>query len=113
MCLSHPKEANVLCALVTRLSPSDILTYMYILRAYKTQWRGRAWGRGYVFCGCFLIIKLYIADIGCDDKWMCGLYTSACLQIADQVGELLIHCRYGCKMGHSPGEFEVDPSGSL
>ncbi len=34
-------------------------------------------------------------------------------QIADQVGELLIHCRYGCKMRHdNPGEFEVDPSGT-
>ncbi len=35
------------------------------------------------------------------------------VQIADQVGELLIHCRYGCKMRHdNRGEFEVDPSGT-
>ena len=34
------------------------------------------------------------------------------LQIADQVGELLIHCRYGCKaMLDCPGEYEVAPSG--
>jgi len=34
------------------------------------------------------------------------------LAIADQVGELLIHCRYGCKPAQDcPGEYEVDSTG--
>lgn len=34
------------------------------------------------------------------------------LAIADQVGELLVHCRYGCKpVQDCPGEYEVDPTG--
>jgi E3 ubiquitin-protein ligase TRAF7 len=33
------------------------------------------------------------------------------LAVADEVGELLIHCRYGCRAGQIPGTFEVDPSG--
>ncbi|XP_064406135.1 E3 ubiquitin-protein ligase TRAF7-like [Halichondria panicea] len=34
------------------------------------------------------------------------------LAIADQVGELLIHCRYGCKPSQEiPGGYEVDTSG--
>ena len=33
-------------------------------------------------------------------------------QIADQVGELLIHCRYGCKaQADNSEEYEVDPEG--
>ena len=41
-----------------------------------------------------------------------NLWLSPWLQIADQVGELLIHCRYGCKPSQErPGEYEVDPSG--
>ena len=33
-------------------------------------------------------------------------------QIADQVGELLIHCRYGCKaQADNSEEYEVEPEG--
>ena len=33
-------------------------------------------------------------------------------QVAEQVGELLIHCRYGCKLiPDGMGEYEVDSSG--
>ena len=39
-------------------------------------------------------------------------YSHICAQIADQVGELLIHCRYGCKPAQDcPGEYEVDSTG--
>lgn len=35
-------------------------------------------------------------------------------QIADQVGELLIHCRYGCKQREEDAEeYDVDPEGEL
>ena len=34
-----------------------------------------------------------------------------CSQVAEEVGELLIHCRYGCRAGEHQGTFEVDPNG--
>ena len=34
------------------------------------------------------------------------------LQVADEVGELLVHCRYGCRATQSPGTYEVDPNGA-
>lgn len=33
------------------------------------------------------------------------------LAVAEEVGELLIHCHYGCKAAQSPGTYEVDPNG--
>jgi E3 ubiquitin-protein ligase TRAF7 len=33
------------------------------------------------------------------------------LAVAEEVGELLIHCRYGCKTAQHLGTFEVDPNG--
>lgn len=34
------------------------------------------------------------------------------LKVADEVGDLLIHCRYGCKPKEDClGEYEVDPGG--
>ncbi len=46
----------------------------------------------------------------------CSTFTlSLChwLQIADQVGELLIHCRYGCKPSQeNVGSYEIDTTGS-
>lgn len=37
----------------------------------------------------------------------------ACLtQLAEQVGEMLVHCRYGCQpKPDAPDEYEVAPSG--
>ena len=35
-----------------------------------------------------------------------------CSQVAEEVGELLIHCRYGCKTAQHLGTFEVDPNGA-
>ena len=34
-------------------------------------------------------------------------------QVAEQVGELMIHCRYGCKPAQDgSGAYEIDPSGN-
>lgn len=36
------------------------------------------------------------------------------MQVAEQVGELMIHCRYGCKPAADvSGKYVVDPSGEL
>ena len=35
-----------------------------------------------------------------------------CSQVAEEVGELLVHCRYGCRAGERPRTFEVDPNGA-
>ena len=37
--------------------------------------------------------------------WPCGA------KVAEEVGELLIHCRFGCKASERPGTFEADPNG--
>jgi hypothetical protein len=34
------------------------------------------------------------------------------LAVAEEVGELLIHCQYGCRAGEHQGTFEVDPNGA-
>ncbi len=43
------------------------------------------------------------------------MYVRMCVvQIADQVGELMIRCRYGCKpIPDCPGEYEVDTTGKV
>ena len=40
------------------------------------------------------------------------LCVCVCSQVAEEVGELLVHCRYGCRAGERPGTFEVDPNGA-
>ena len=38
---------------------------------------------------------------------------SVAMQVSDQVGELLIHCRYGCRpVQNFPGLYEFDPTGA-
>ena len=37
--------------------------------------------------------------------------SSLCLQVAEEVGELKVHCRYGCKLKEgSHVEYEADPN---
>ena len=38
---------------------------------------------------------------------------SVAMQVSDQVGELLIHCRYGCRsVQNFPGLYEFDTTGA-
>lgn len=69
-------------------------------------WRGRDYGRDY-------------GRVSVSDAEKCPVDTAKLtvvvnnIAVAEQIGELFIHCKYGCRPATSgkPGAFEVDPVG--
>ena len=33
------------------------------------------------------------------------------IAVAEQIGEIIVHCKYGCKLNESTNSYEVDPDG--